>query len=217
MPRTTSSSRAISLRSRILPLLAACLAALALASCVGVDATATISADGSGSLDLHYAVSKMAASFGALEANSSYLPLPVSREDLDRTIRGIEGLSLASYAQKEEGDDLVVDAKLGFTSAKALAAFLDPRGERAVYSEEGGRHQLALVMAAGSPPLDADVKKLVDVAFEHYRISLGFKLPSKVFSAGIGVASAGGLRVDYSSPVTALIESPTKIEWTLVW
>ncbi|HET7839264.1 MAG TPA: hypothetical protein VFL04_05860, partial [Rectinemataceae bacterium] len=62
-----------------------------------------------------------------------------------------------------------------------------------------------------------EVKTLVDLAFEGYRVALSLRLPSPALSAGIGTAGAGGLQVDYSSPVTALIESPTRIVWTVTW
>ncbi len=193
------------------------LAALSLASCVGVDATASIARDGSGTLQLHYTISKMAVSFGALEANAKLLPFPVSREDFDRTVSGIDGLSLSSYSQKEEAEDLIVDATLAFTTTKSLAAFLDPKGERASFLEEGGKRRLDLVMAGGVAALDPELKKIVDVAFERYSISLVLRLPTPVTSPGTGKASSDGLKVDWSSPVVALIESPSKVVWTVTW
>lgn len=196
---------------------AALASAVLLSSCVGVDAEATVSRDGSGRLKLRYAVSKMLASLGALEANERLLPFPVSREDFDRTARGVPGLALVSYAQKETEEDLVVDAELSFSSPAALAAFLDPKGERAVYSESGGEKRLTLVLAGGQARLDPDVDKLVRAAFAPYSVSLTVKLPSAAKSAGIGKSARGGLDLSYSSPVVDLATSGSPVVWEISW
>jgi hypothetical protein len=193
------------------------LAAVVLSSCVGVDATATLAKDGSGRLTLHYAVSKMVLSLGALDANERLIPFPVSREDIDRTVRGIDGLSLVSYSQKETADDLLIDAELAFTRPAALTAFLDPKGERASYTEADGKHSLRLVLAGGIAAIDPDLSKLMDAAFQPYRVAITLKLPSPVSSPGIGKSSSGGLQVDYSSPVAALAKSREPVIWEVVW
>lgn len=191
--------------------------AVLLASCVGVDAEATVARDGSGRLKLRYAVSKMLVSLGALEANERLLPFPVSREDFERTVRGIPGLGLVSYAQKETEEDLVVDAELSFSTPQALAAFLDPKGERAAYSESGGERRLRLVLAEGQAKLDPDLDKLVRAAFAPYSVSLAVKLPSAAKSAGIGKSARGGLDLSYSSPVVDLVTSGSPVVWEIRW
>ena len=188
-----------------------------LSSCVGIDSTATINRDGSGTIDLRYLVSKMLVSVGSLEANGSLIPFPVSRQDFDATVRGIEGLTLVSYAQKETQEDLVVDARLAFASPRALASFLDPKGQRATYTEDGGRKTLAIVLASGGPGLDPDVARLVDAAFAPYKVSIVVKLPSPALSTGIGASSAGGTQLAWSSLVPALAKSREKIVWQFSW
>lgn len=192
-------------------------AAALLSSCVGVDATATLAADGAGTLAMRYSVSKMFATLGALEANERFIPFPVSNDDFERTVRGIEGLKLVSHNLKETADDLVADVALSFASPAALCAFLDPKAERAAFSEEGGRRRLRLVLAGGIKTLDPDVEKLVDTAFAPYRIALTLKLPSPALSAGIGKASSGGVQLDYAAPVTALAKSRDPIVWEVTW
>jgi hypothetical protein len=191
--------------------------ALLLSSCVGVDATATIKADGSGRLALKYLVSPLFASFGSLEANERLIPFPVSREDFERSVRGLQGIELLSYSQKRSGEDLLVEVELSFSSLPALASFLDPKAERAIYSDEGGRRNMKLILAAGGPPLDPDVAKLVDTAFAPYSLSMELRLPSRALSAGIGAVSGNGAIVSYKSPVASLAKSEKPVVWEIAW
>ncbi len=197
--------------------IAAILVSILFASCVGVDAEATIARDGSARLKMRYALSKMLVSLGSLEANDRLLPFPVSREDFERTVRGNAGTTLISYAQKETSDDLVVEAELSFATLSALAAFLDPKGERAIYSESGGERRLTLTLAGGGAKLDPELEKIVKAAFAPYTVSLTIKLPQAAKSAGIGLASRGGLELSYSKPVTELATSERPIVWDIRW
>jgi hypothetical protein len=204
-------------RSSLLASAALALTAAALSSCVGLDSTIAIAADGSGTIDLRYVVPRMTAAMGALEAGDRLLPLPVSREDFDRAARGVEGLTILAYSQKESADAVAVEARMSFVSPGSLAAFIDPKGARASYAEDGGRRTFRLVLAAGVPDLDPEVAKLVDAAFAPYGIALTVSLPAPAISSGIGAASANGREISYASPAAALAKSKTRIEWDIVW
>jgi hypothetical protein len=186
-----------------------------LSSCVDVDATANITASGSGRLAVHYAVSRMVSPVGALEASTRMIPFPVSRGDFESAVAATPGLSLVSYAAEERSDDIAVDVAISFSTPAALASFLDPAGKRAIYSDTDGKRSLRLTIAEGGAELDPEVVKLVETAFASYTVKLAVVLPSRVLSAGIGKAS--GMRAEYASTITALVENAQPVIWEIVW
>lgn len=192
-------------------------AALLLSSCIGLDARATLSADGSGRLKLAYRVSKMFVSLDALEGSDRLLPLPLSREDFDRAALGVAGLEVLSYARKETEDDLAVEAELAFASPAVLAAFLDPKGERASYVEAGGERRLRLTLAPGAAALAPDLERLVKAAFAPYAVNLAVRVPTALKSAGIGTSSRDGVEASYSSPAATLASSRAPVVWEIRW
>ncbi|MBL8966597.1 MAG: hypothetical protein JNG85_06280, partial [Spirochaetaceae bacterium] len=192
-------------------------AAILLSSCIGLDARATVSADGSGRLKLAYRVSKMFVSLDALEGSERLLPLPLSREEFDRAALGVAGLEVLSYSRKETEDDLAVEAELAFASPAVLAAFLDPKGERASYVESGGERRLKLTLAPGAAALSPDLERLVKAAFEPYAINLAVRAPSALKSAGIGKTSRDGVEASYSSPAATLASSRSPVVWEIRW
>jgi hypothetical protein len=120
-----------------------CIAAVVLNSCLGVSASITIKADGSGKLALEYRVSQALESIGRLDGNESRPAIPVGRADFERSAARIPGLKLSKYSSKEipgasGGRDLVTKVTLDFKDTGALLAFLDGTGSRAALVEENG-------------------------------------------------------------------------------
>jgi hypothetical protein len=201
---------------------AACLACLLLASCVDAEATARIGPDGSGDLELSLLVSRMVAPIASLGTDRRLLPFPLSKEDFDRAVARDAGLGLASYSREDGDESISIKAKIAFANPTALASFLDPSGKRALYSEEGGRRSLKLVLAEGGS-IDPDLARLADVAFSTYRVSLALLLPTERATAaltppeGAGSSSVSGTKAEYSNSTAALMKSAEPIEWEIVW
>ena len=197
------------------------LACLLLSSCVDIVAKARIGPDGSGDLDLSLLVSRMAVPIASLGAERRLLPFPLSKDDFARAVAGSAGLSLSSYSREEGDDSVSIKARIAFATPAALAAFLDPSGKRALYSEAGGRRSLRLVISEGGT-VDPDIAKLVDAAFASYRVSLALLLPVERIGATLtpaegGSSSVTGSTAEYSNSTAALMKSAKPIEWEIVW
>jgi hypothetical protein len=96
-------------------------AVLLLCSCIGVDSKMTIRSDGSGTLELTYRISQAVADLGRSGADKGPLPLPVTREDFERGIAGVQGVTLKSISRTENETDITIRAVLGFDSVDSLA------------------------------------------------------------------------------------------------
>jgi hypothetical protein len=110
------------------PFAAACICAVLFCSCVAVSSTIKLRPDGSGTIALEYRVAKNLEELGAFDGNERWLPVPVGRADMERSIRRIPGMKLVSFSRKEAGNDAVYSLRLDFDSPGALAAFLDASG-----------------------------------------------------------------------------------------
>jgi hypothetical protein len=193
---------------------------LPLFSCLDLDAKVTIGQDGSTRLSMRYAISKMVASLDAVSEDERILPFPATRAALEARLQGIPGASLVSFAQKSTQDDIVTDAELAFPSPAALAAFVDPQGERARYEDSGGSKSLALVLWKGTKDgtaLDADLTKLVDASFAPYSVKLAITLPRPASSSNLGSKSQDGRTLSYSSSIPDLVKKATPVAWEFHW
>ncbi|HRY54351.1 MAG TPA: hypothetical protein P5142_06990 [Spirochaetia bacterium] len=211
------------MRASLLAAAALGLASALLCSCVGAKAEASFEADGSGSLELQLLVSRMASPIASLSADRRILPVSYAREDFERAVTEIPGLSLSSYAREDRDEDISVRARVSFEDPAALAAFLDPSGKRAIYSEQGGRRSLRLVLAKGGAALDPDLARLVSLAFAAYRVDIALSFPPGPLAASLspgadsGSSSVKGSRAEYANTTAALIESERAVEWEIVW
>ncbi len=57
-----------------------------LSSCIGIESRIRISNDGSGQLTLKYRVSRLITNLESTEKNGNVVPLPLSREEFERTV-----------------------------------------------------------------------------------------------------------------------------------
>ncbi len=204
-----------------LPALAALGLMLILASCIDTDARVSIDKNGSGSILLGYTVAQGLLKVGELEANARLMPFPVSREDFDRGIAGISGLKLVSYSRKDTKNGAAISATIRFDTPAALAAFLDPRGERAVWKSEDGKNSLKLTLAGGNPALDPDIAAALREAAGQASFRIAFRLPSPALSStlsgGAGTLTTKARDTAYSIPLAQIATAGSPILWEIVW
>ncbi len=172
------------LRRRLCWTLAILGLAVIMASCVGVDTTVSISADGSGKVLAEYRVSEELIAFGELEANKDLLPIPLSRADVEKSLAGSSGLELKSWSSKKQGSDMLVSTIIAFKDLDALMYYLDPSGKLAVYEKNQGGQSIRFSLGDKLPDLDPDMKVLAQEAFEPYDFKFKLELPSPATSAG---------------------------------
>lgn len=201
-------------RMRIIRLLAfATIVALA-SSCVGIDAEARIAANGSISLNIVYTVSTAVDEIGKIGANSSYLPLPVGKGDLELAAARSGG-TLQSWSRTDQPDRFIIKAVLAFPGAASFVAFMDPSGTLSSFTTSGGRRMLTMTLGGGSPPADAELSAFIKAAFEDYSVSLRFQLPSApLTSTGLQVS---GRTASFSMLSSDLYTSQDPVAISVTW
>lgn len=193
------------------------LAATVLVSCVGIESDTNISADGSGTIALQYRVSRLTESMGKMESGERWLPFPVDRLEFERAIDRIGGLSITSFSQSADETDVMVRANIAFRDLDAFSRFLNATGRSAVINESGGKHTATFRLSDGGGPLDPDLKKLVDVVFKGYSVSLRFRFLSVPSVQGGGAVDAETKTAIFSSPVVDILSSAKPLVWIVSW
>ncbi len=188
--------------------------ALLASSCIGIDSSATIAANGSVSLALEYKVSLAVDELGRLDANSAYLPLPVGRADLELAATRAGG-QINSWSRSDAATSFTIKAALSFPTMAAFALFMDPTGQDATYGEQGSRKTLSMRIGTGKPPADADLSRFVGQAFADYRIKLSFQLPVAIVeSSGLTV---NGRTASFDMAAADIYSSSSPIAVRLSW
>lgn len=156
-----------------------CLAILALlSSCVGIDTKVKISNGGSGTVSAEYRLSEELVSFGELEANKAILPVPLTKADVENSLRTAPGLHLDSWSSRKDGTDLLIKTVISFDSLDSLMLYLDPKGQLAKHSAGAEGHSIVFTVGDRLPSLDADMKQVAQEAFAPYAFKFVVELPS---------------------------------------
>ncbi len=203
------------------------LASVLFVSCVGMDADIEIKENGSGTIKLGYRISRLVESMGKLDGNERWLPLPVGRADLERTVARVTGLSLSSFSSKQDETDVNIQTELEFTNLQALGAFLDASGRTSSISRTNGKSVLAMRFADGGGQLDPELKRLVDEVFKGYQVTIRVRTPSDPTFSGSGTAAAPSIgtadinaatrTATYSASIAELLSSSLPVVWTITW
>jgi hypothetical protein len=175
------------------------LAALLLASCFGIETELVIGKNGAGTIDMTYTLSSELAGLGDAAGNGRWLPVPVGREDFERTVSRIPGLRLASFSRKEEGGDCTCRVKLAFGNLDALMAFLGDTGGNAALNTKGGVSSLRLALVDGFPQDNKNFLDFIRSQSEGRTFTLRVK------------SSLGNQTFEYQIPMGELLSSPDPV------
>jgi hypothetical protein len=153
------------------------LTALALTACLGMETEIDIKQDGSGTIDMTYRISNELFALGTLPGNEGSPPVPVGREDFERTFNRIPGMELVSYSEKGDGDDRFFLVKAKFDDLVALAAFLDAHGKQAALEQKDGKTILSVSFDMDADAVDPDMASILPLIFENYFLDFSVSLP----------------------------------------
>ena len=156
-----------------------CLLSFALLSCIGVNADIVFNADNSGSITLEYRVNHALMNLGQFDSNEAYPILPLGRNDFERTLSRVPGLSLVSHNIRTEDLDTVIRARLRFADIDALLGFLDQSGRGAIYVNEHNSQKLILVLGTGHMSRNNDIDDFIRDISASYNISFSFSFPAE--------------------------------------
>jgi hypothetical protein len=191
---------------------------LLLASCVSVDTTVQLSADGSGQVSLTYTVSRMVANLGSVDKEWQKLPLPINEADFRRQVSNSPGITLSDYSQSEDSKNITIKATLAFTSINALNQFYSPGETGISLNQSGGDTVYRQVIFQGFPDgVDQQTKDFADAFFTDYHLKFTLSAPRAIKSASAGTISQDRRRVTYELPVLQLLDQKTPLIWTVTW
>jgi len=189
---------------KVAGILVAVLFPFMIASCMGINASAKIDAKGAGTISLEYQISKEFSQLGSLESTPA-LPLPLSREDIEKSLSGMSGIALKSYAKSEKGENTIISFVLSFDSPDHLANYLDPRGKLAQYRQDNGTSRLTILFGNEIPTIDPQMKTSIAEELAPYRFR--FSLECANAAPQIVVTNGDFLKVSTSGKKSS-IESP---------
>ena len=196
-----------------------CVILVSITSCIGTDATITIKNDGSGTIQLSYTISKLIAHLGKLEETDSSVPLPVGREDFNRTVQRTTGLVLEKYKESEDEENVIVDAEMTFSSVSSLNEFLNGKEEEVIRLEQNaGTSTLVFeIYAARESELTESNAEVLSEMFQGYNLNFTVKTPDIVERHNLGTQSSDGKSVNLQLPVSRLLTENEPVIWEISW
>jgi len=183
-------------------------AALLLSSCIGIESRLSFRQDGSGALTLSYKVSQFMKNIDAGREQKS-LPLPVSREDFERAVFGIPGLRLASFQQREDEQNVYVDANVAFDTIEALNEF-SRRGAMGLTVSRQGEGLLCRqeISAAREPgEISADSLEMIRTFFGEYELVYSVGAPAAIRSHSLGELDGEGRVLTYRVSISDILRN----------
>lgn len=150
-----------------------------LSSCIGANLDIVLNQDGSGLITLEYQISKSLDSLGKLDGNERWGTIPVGEADFERTMDRLPEMKLLSFSSKDDGKNIIIDAKMQFSSLKGLLAFLDATGRRSTLSVNAGSGRLLLTLSEGAEKTDANLNRLLAAISENYSIRMSMTFPGE--------------------------------------
>jgi len=205
--------------SRLKTAVLALLVVFLLSSCIGIESRIRISNDGSGQLILKYRVSRLITHLENTETNGNVVPLPLSREEFERTVNNTDGLELVSYRRKEDEVDIHIQAKVNFDSIEALSA-MDNRNKNSfsLRSEQGNRVLNQIIYAGGDGEAPTrDSLEMLETFFSGYNLTFIVETPTEIYKHNLGELSADKRSVTYEISIAEILGDTMKKIFEVAW
>ena len=198
-------------------------------SCLGVNADIVLNQNGSGTIALEYKISKSLDSLGKLDGNERWNTVPVGKADFERTMDRLPEMKLLSFSSKEDNSNLVITAKMEFSSIRGLLAFLDAGGRQSVFSGDASSGSLVLSLNGGLKNSNPSLDKLIADISKSYSVGMSMSFPGEG-SLNItdnqgrayrtmpgGEIQGQGKKVSCSIPLNEVLTSSDGIKLELRW
>ncbi|MDR2795850.1 MAG: hypothetical protein LBB47_03970 [Spirochaetaceae bacterium] len=153
------------------------LTAFMLTACLGMETEIDIKQNGGGAINMTYRISNELFSMGTLPGNENYPPVPVGREDFERTFNRIPGMEMTSYSEKKDDRDRFFLIKAKFDNLDALVNFLDTQGKQASIEHKDGKTILSIKFDIDGETLGPDMVPILPIIFENYFFDFTLSLP----------------------------------------
>lgn len=188
-----------------------------LCSCLGVKTEIAVKADGTGTINTEYRISRDLMNIGEQDDNERWPAVPLGQADFERTLDGLEGLTLISFSIREDGPDLIYRTAVGFSKLEDILPLMD-YGGGAVSLVQGEKQSLLLNLIpedAKLEDLEPEFLALMEETFQGYSFAISLSAPSPVeirVKGGSLRVEQGGRKAGFSVPMYELIsrkEPPT--------
>jgi hypothetical protein len=196
-----------------------CCAIVLLSSCVAIDSRMTLRDNGSGVLSLSYRVSQLVADLGDTPSSKGIVPLPLSRDDFERSLADTKGkVRLTRFDRSENEKDVTIKAELSFDSLEALSQVAAFRDAELKPGTDGQQHTFSQVIArAPAAPPTEDTLKMVDAFFDGYDLTFVVETPKPIQTASIGTVSADRRSVSYTASIKDIVQTKNDIVLKVAW
>jgi hypothetical protein len=164
-----------------------------LTGCLDLTATLDMKDDGSGRFELEYRLDRDLFEMGVFDQESSFVPIPIHREDFEKAVARVDGVRLDRYRIERSESEVVVRSAVRFDSLDALNAYYNPGEERIRLNEANGTRTLVLDLhpdKAGD--LDPETRAFAESYLSEHYLTVRLRAPSAIQSAENATVGDGG-------------------------
>jgi hypothetical protein len=186
------------------------LLAVALSSCIAIQSQLSLGRDGSGTVRLSYRVSQFLR-------EQQGLPLPASSEDFQRALASAPGLRLEALSQREDEQDVTLEARIAFDRVEDLNALGGQLG--LAYVVEGERRVFRQRLYPGQPAggISAESLRMIETFFPGYEVSLELSSPVPIRSYSLGQLSEDRRILRYRTTIAELLKQNNEVILEVTW
>ncbi|MFQ3619734.1 MAG: hypothetical protein SNJ78_02205 [Spirochaetales bacterium] len=189
-----------------------------LSSCLDIETRIQFASEESGRLQLEYTLSSILIQMRTTSAPDLLVPLPISREDFQKSVLAVPGLNLRSYDRKDFPEKSTILASLDFSTVSDLNAFFG--GDKPVFTKgiERGERYLEVLIAPGSPNgLDPKTKEFLNAFFPTYSLRFHLTFPTPVKRTSLNKAQIEGNTTRLEIPLLEALDSLDPYKWRIFW
>jgi hypothetical protein len=206
---------------------------LLFASCMGAESKIKIQNDGSGTISFTYRISQMLLNMGeeaggegtdeeSGEEGNADVPLPLTQEDFEKSVEGIEGLRLIEVKQTETETDLIITAKLEFDDVESLSQSEAFSEWPVTFEKAGNSYVYRQILSEGQgeegdAAMDEETINMIESMFTGYEFSFSVETPSPIKEYNIGELSADKKTVTYTIPIADMMRIKEKLVFVVTW
>jgi hypothetical protein len=158
---------------------------LSLSSCLGIDAGLVLNDNGSGKLAFQYRLAKVfvGPADHASDTGAPGIPLPASRQDLEKTLARVKGVALTAIEQTETDADIVLKGEIRFDTIAALnkSGLFDEMPVS--LGRTGAQTVFTQVISGPREPLDKQTLETYRKLWDGYEMVFRFIVPRPIASA----------------------------------
>lgn len=188
-------------------------------SCIDLQSNISLNNDGSGTLELEYEISRKTAHLGRLDENDPSIPLPVNRDDFERTVAVIDGMTLTSFSLEETDDFVRIAAVVTFSNVEQISRFLGNDTEEVIALNQSGGETVFqyTIYEKMDESIDEETLLMLETFFQGYELSFALTPPRQPKQLNRGEISDNGRIATYTVSLVDLFKNNETVVWNIIW